>query len=367
KPNLEIHSIFNGFTEIDKFLVGFDRNNIIFEINNQNIKGWVKDIDYCNSSSVSITWQPKTCYINALKVSDSKKINSLFFHLFDLIGDSEFFLEWNNWKLNFNLNEIEPPLQKKSRRNLFIGCLTTCGNTNFSIKDANNFLHALTYFFSFCMGRWCNPFSQIGFNRKDVEIWKVWSTPKTEYKYVDSWINNDYCHEQYKELFPLFMDAWSNETLRETLKITIYWYITANTIPEIEAKVILMQSALERLSYDYIVIYRKLITDKGFENLKPASEKIRLLFTLTNSKINIPSELNNLINLKKYSDSPHVITDIRNSVIHPKQKSQISSIHIEECADMIIWYYELTLLNILGYKGKYQNRLQSYVNYNDMP
>ncbi len=81
----------------------------------------------------------------------------------------------------------------------------------------------------------------------------------------------------------------------------------------------------------------------------------------------MPAELPQLKNLGKFENSPHAITNIRNSIIHPKQKADISSQYVTECSDLAIWCYEILILKILDYEGKYQNRLQTHVNYMNIP
>lgn len=81
----------------------------------------------------------------------------------------------------------------------------------------------------------------------------------------------------------------------------------------------------------------------------------------------IPGKLTAVFNYKATTkelskmDGPEFFTQIRNSIVHGqadqrKKLSQIPETVLREILDMSIWYVEVILLNILNYKGIYQNR-----------
>jgi hypothetical protein len=176
-----------------------------------------------------------------------------------------------------------------------------------------------------------------------------------------SWVN-PHNNKQLPELFPLFMEKYLNGTWRKIFHDIIYWYLNSNQSSRgTDVGIILAQSAIELLSYEYSVNFRKLKTRKEFKDLW-ASHKFRLLFSSLNIPIDIPICLSNMQKLAKqlnYLDSPHVLTEVRNSLVHPDKKIQqkLDQI-IFEAWNLGLWYLEMAVLGICGYNGKIRNRFK---------
>ncbi|MDQ3017740.1 MAG: hypothetical protein M3R25_13600, partial [Bacteroidota bacterium] len=98
------------------------------------------------------------------------------------------------------------------------------------------------------------------------------------------------------------MKVWANDDWRGALREIIYWYLNANfPFRGNEAGIILTQAAIERLSYEYAVKDKRLVTADGFKNLW-ASDKFRLLFSYLRIPLDIPlatSELKKLAQNQK--------------------------------------------------------------------
>lgn len=156
---------------------------------------------------------------------------------------------------------------------------------------------------------------------------------------------------------------WDNEHWREAIQEVIYWYLNSNHSRRgIDAGIVLTQTAIERFSYEYAVRDRKLIETNGFKDLR-ASDKFRLLFSSLNIPIAIPGCLSEMTRLRKqfnWLDSPHALTEMRNSLVHPehKRRGQYADAYFEAWK-LGLWYLELALLRICGYTGSYGNRLLS--------
>jgi hypothetical protein len=157
------------------------------------------------------------------------------------------------------------------------------------------------------------------------------------------------------------MTRWNDEDWREALNEVLYWYMHSNhSSGGIDAGIILTQAAIERFSYEYAVEDRKLIEAHGFKDLR-ASDKFRLLFSSLDIPIDIPSSLTEMTRLAKqytWLDSPHALTEMRNSLVHPEhtRRGQYSDA-LFEAWNLGLWYLELALLRICGYSGSYSNRL----------
>ena len=205
-----------------------------------------------------------------------------------------------------------------------IGCLEKPDCTSFYAKDAVDCLEALRFFLSFAKGGWCEPICPVGFDSSDKRAWESLSSPREPWHTLLSWFD-PHNSSQLATLYPGFMKRWANDDWHEALHEVIYWYLNANRSSRgIDAGIILTQAAIERLSYEFSVKERKLITAKGFKDLW-ASDKFRLLFSSLGMPLDIPAETPDMQRLAVNSqinwlDAPHALTDIRNSLVHPEHK-----------------------------------------------
>lgn len=163
-------------------------------------------------------------------------------------------------------------------------------------------------------------------------------------------------------LFPEFIKKWRSSDWSEAFHEVIYWYLNANFSSRgIDAGIILTQAAIERLSFEYAVKSKKLVTVNGFKALW-ASDKFRLLFSSLDIPILIPQDTPAIEALSKqfnWVDAPHALTEIRNSLVHPehKRRGQFDDAYYEAW-NLGLWYLEMGLLAICGYSGTYGNRLR---------
>lgn len=250
-----------------------------------------------------------------------------------------------------------------------VGCLRKEDGSSFDGKTAEEMLTALRFFLSFSKGMWCNPCPAVGFDDKENRVWEAWSSPQGHWAEPSSWFDPHHC-DQLVSLFPGFLAKWENKSWQEALREVIYWYLSSNcsTLGRgigIDAGIILTQAAIERLSFEYAVRYKRLIEAEGFKKLK-ASDKFRLLFSSLDIPIDIPASLPELQKLaKKFNslDAPQTITEVRNTLVHPehKRRGQFDKVFFPVW-NLSQWYLELALLKICDYSGTYSNRLiQRYV------
>lgn len=354
----------------------------VLELKNHElqIKGTPKTI-----RGSSIVWFPYSYSIIGVG-NDSTEIHHLVFHLFNfkkIFGTSQSVekrgtkhhsikhvnLEANNWIVELrSLAESEDNFNKLEDEGGYglthIGSLKKIDQTPFSGKDATDMLNMLSFFFSFAKGAWCKPICAIGFDSLGNRVWESWSSPTELWFSPQSWFD-ELNPKQIEDLFPCFLNRLTNENWLDAFNEVIYWYFSANNSSmtiQPEPGIILTQTALERLSFEYAVKERRLIEAGGFKDLR-ASDKFRLLF----SSLDIPIEISgNTPELKKLAkqfnwlDTPHAMTEIRNSLVHPehKRRGQFNSA-LFETWNLSLWYLELALLRLCGYSGTYRNRLSA--------
>lgn len=228
----------------------------------------------------------------------------------------------------------------------------------FDIKQLDDLKEDLFYFFSFTRGFWTEPFFEIGYDKKGKKVWENFSLPRTDkWQMVSSWF--DFFHPEILNNFWItFRKKLQNQIWEEPLKRAIRLYISANQkAGKEEGSIILAQTAHEMLSWTKFVSENGLSQD-GFRKLH-ASDKLKLIL----SEAKIPFETPSLLKfLTNQADGCKAITEIRNKLVHPEPKhiQALQNIGVSEMQDAYIltmWYLELTLLYLLGYKGKYANRL----------
>lgn len=117
-------------------------------------------------------------------------------------------------------------------------------------------------------------------------------------------------------------------------------------------------SALETISWMRLVHENEWLTVGGFEKLA-ASDKLRLLLKFCSIDIKIPHSLKELANEagQQKMDCPEIIQWVRNRVVHPDKKNQLTNQLKGEACEAAIWYLELALLHLFKYEGNYRNRV----------
>lgn len=160
-------------------------------------------------------------------------------------------------------------------------------------------------------------------------------------------------------LFAGFLDKWSDAAWNEGLRTTLAWYVAANApgTPN-EARILLCQIALEVLA-----------SLQGFEN-GDAHERIRDLLNALGIPVAVPSRLGALacytaqVGLGEPSqprDASTCLTQLRNKFEHPTAKhrqhlGKVDGLVRHQAAQCGLELFELSMLAILGYRGKYVRR-----------
>ena len=165
------------------------------------------------------------------------------------------------------------------------------------------------------------------------------------------------------EVFPKFCVLWRDSTWQPTLQAALYWYLAANdrgTGIGVDAGIILAQTALERLAWTYCIQHRKMVSEEAFSPRKglSAANKLRLLASALEIPVEVPSQMTAL-NAKrgsKWNDMPHAITDIRNSLVHPNEKTSLPNGSYFEAWQLSTWLLDLAFLRLCGHDGSYSNR-----------
>lgn len=360
-------------------------DDISFALNNKEVSGLIGRID-SNRDPVELTIVPKKSPVSLIKTDNQKVKNTekTIFHLFNFprfIGrktrietsSSVHFLnyiELKNSEWETVIHELASTkdafdkIKKKGGLQLtYIAELRTSNNEEYSYENYREQIKLISAFLSFVQGFWFWPVCSTGLDKNNSVLWREWSSPNSASTPAYSWfcIHNA---GQAEQLFPLFSELWNTSIdWKDTLKTSIYWYTQASLGGKgmgIDSSIILAQSALERLAYHYLVNHKKSISDKGFNDLR-ASDRFRLFFSSLNMPLEIPDytpRIKSNASKLNWVDAPHALTFIRNSLVHPKikNKTELQGCYIDGWK-MILWYLELSILALCGYRGTYSNRL----------
>lgn len=360
----------------------FDAIEPSFFFNGQKIDGF-RGRWKANSDGLEMDWHPE---FEPVVLCDMQPKNSVaaIFHLFNFpdfrggqyqevapLGCALLVLESEGWKISLQELPEDATREAWDRIKNESGCFLTHvvkmerkDGELFSGEDAQEQCFLLDNFLSFVNGGRCWPVCGVGLDASGGTTWKTFASPRSV-RPPYSWFN-PFKASQAELLFPLFAKRWQqSEEWKDCLRSAIYWYLQANTSggsPSIDAAIILAQSALERLAYHYLVVDRKMISGKGFDDLR-ASDRLRMLFSvcgipneITDATPNICRSNGTFKKDAKWMDAPHAITDIRNSLVHPVSKKKVHDCYVDAWK-LSLWYLELSVLALCGYDDTYTSRL----------
>ena len=382
RASIHLYGKFHGVpaTDILKLATG-QRSVSSFFINDREVEGFFLNIGGdIDAEELIIKWYPKSEPINVIGC-DVTQMTRVVFHLFnfvELIGtrrSSERGKTIEHVDLSFDKWKVELKSFPETRDSLktliaeggysltHVGCVEKVDCTTFSGKESYEQLNALRAFFSFAKGVSCKPICAVGLDAFGERVWESWSSPTEPWHQPPCWFEPHHS-SQLMTLFQGFMRRWENDEWREALDEAIYWYLNANQSSRgIDAGIILTQAAIERLSYEFSVKYKRLFTVNAFKALW-ASDKFRLLFSSLGIPLDIPADTPELRQLAtntemNWIDAPHAVTEIRNSLVHPehKRRSRLERAYYDGWK-LGLWYLELAILAICGYSGTYANRLK---------
>lgn len=242
----------------------------------------------------------------------------------------------------------------------------------FTLTDAVGILDALYYYFSFARGIWCGPLLPIAFDA-GIKKWSRWEPPPRigGWRERRSWFPKLDLRvvQPLSDAFSGFMRLWHDDLWHDPINSAIHWYIEANTdAGGVEGGIVLVQTALELLSWVYLVedTTSKVMSANKFNEVS-AEERIASLLQSLSIPTELPEELLALTSaatVLQAKDGVGALVSLRNAIVHPKKSKRlkVSQVGIPariEALTVGLWYLELALLRLIGYNGLYWSRLRS--------
>jgi hypothetical protein len=335
----------------------------------------------------SISWESSREPFTVLGDS-STDIDNMIFHLFNCpilsqlngtqpIGKkgwtsiSVITLKWKSWVIEFKSvpshNKVRQHIKEEGGFGLtHVGFIKKDNDGSFTNAEVHTLIYGFSRFMDFVVGRTCHPCLCTGY-KKGQKVYEEWGAnfsswgPETWATGLSgSWKPS----ETLEVLFPLFMDLFCEKDTQKALNEVILWYLSTTEPgrPMIDQIIILLQAGIERLSYEYTVNYKKLMSKRKFDK-SSASDNFRTLFSSLGIPLEIPKELNRLIQQAErlnWENASHALTGIRNIMVHPdpKKKSQLDNDVYYDVWRLGIEYLELSILAFCGYSGKYCSRIK---------
>lgn len=252
-----------------------------------------------------------------------------------------------------------------------VGSIQLEDNRPFALSDAVDILNALYYYFSFARGAWCGPLLPVAFEA-GVKKWSRWEPPRVrEWRERRSWFPElDYGVVQpLSDAFSGFIRLWDDSLWREPIMNAVHWYIEANTnAGGVEGGIVLVQTALELLSWVYLVEDNasKVMSGNKFNEVG-AEKRITSLLESLSIPIQLPKQFLDLasaVTTLEAKDGVGALVSLRNAIVHPKKgkRQKVTQVGVSariEALTVGLWYLELVLLRLVGYNGVYWSRVRS--------
>jgi hypothetical protein len=165
------------------------------------------------------------------------------------------------------------------------------------------------------------------------------------------------------ELLTAFATSWGE--LGSSIPTALSFYLEASTSAAPETSIVVGAAGLDLVSWLALVERGPGLSADAFDRLWQ-SDRIRLLLDAAATPREIPAELPNLgthAANQNWIDGPHAIAELRNAIVHPKKWMQAGSapegVRVE-AKRLLLWYFDLALLRLVGYSGAYVPHLAAF-------
>lgn len=233
--------------------------------------------------------------------------------------------------------------------------------SSFTANEAHEELQLLCSFLSFCHGYWVSTALTLGIAEDGTVAMEEWGTHLVSpWHRGKNWLD-EHNGDCIAELYPLFVKRMKNPDWREAIEQSIYWNARSEmSFVGPDGGCILLQTVLERLAWQVLVIDKRSLSEDGFSKL-PAADQLRLLLSTSSIPLEIPQHLTDLQKTAKernWSDGPQAFVTVRNRLVHPPKAKMRrgKSWPYYEAYLLGKWYLDLVILSACQYKGLYANR-----------
>jgi len=251
------------------------------------------------------------------------------------------------------------------------GRMERIDGAEYTADVAIDMLHGFFKYLSFVRGIEAKPVLPTGFNATGGICWEWLVPPARAYSTAHS-LFDSHAGKYIENFCPLFLQNWFDPKWRQALGESVSWYLECNS-PTLNktGAIVLIQAALERLSFFYLVECTQSVSRNSFRR-RTAGENVAAFLRAIDIPIEIPvvcDALADLASANEYEHSPHAITSIRNQYVHPRANRNFTGLQVYDASNLAMWLVEMAILKLCGYEGKYSTRLESQWigQYKDVP
>ncbi len=271
-------------------------------------------------------------------------------------------LSWGEWEIKIipaeGLKQIENELHTFGGYAVtHLVLISRERKRKFNLEEFQPVWDGLYHFLSFANGGWATPVLPVGYNEKCEVVFQQLQ-PRITSMWCDStrnWFDGNK-YNVLESLFPGFMSLIVDPIWGRELRAVIYWYVNSErSLPSLDTTIILAQSALELLSWQYLVIGKKVLSEKEYKKNR-AAENIRRVLNEEEIDAKIPSICNDLLLRFPADDGPFALTELRNDIVHPVLKKPLNNDEMNQIWDLSMYYIERIILNLCGYYGPINHR-----------
>lgn len=202
-----------------------------------------------------------------------------------------------------------------------------------------------------------------GFGDSGLPVWRDWRETVIDPASLRlSWFERRY-PSGLMQLLSAFATVWAD--LGSFISTALSFYLEASTSRSPEASIVVGSAALDLVSWLTLVERGPRLSADAFDRLW-LSDRLRLILDAAGAPSEIPPELPNLSThalREKWVDGPHTVTELRNAIVHPKKWMRAGStpvpVHVE-AKRLLLWYFDLALLKLVGYNGEYVPHLAAF-------
>ena len=240
-----------------------------------------------------------------------------------------------------------------------IGLLVREDGADFTPDEAIEVMNALRYTLSFAVGRWVAPILPVGFDPAGEAVWTVWQRGELVHPYHRGGheLADIVSPAHIPDLFTAFTEVWADDFRRDVLCRAVNYYIEACDPNPCELAVSAAQSALEMLAY-LMLVEEGTMSKTKFKDAGSAGRK-RSLLDSCSIEAAYPA---NLTLLEKtgtdlqYGDAVKLLTEMRNTVIHPSKENESFSVEVwSEAWLLSLRHLLLAILSYVRYNGTYRD------------
>ena len=241
--------------------------------------------------------------------------------------------------------------------------LTRTDGAVFDSNEASDVLDLFHAASSFAAGRRTTPVLVRGIEANGQSTWREWGTRSVDPNLatIDTWFDR-YHGQALADFIPGAYRLWKDTAWKDTIRCAIDWYVRAAGLAAAPGSgLILLQAALQLLSWQTVVQHRRSLSAEGFQGLS-AADQIRLLMEPCQIPTGLPPGLKRLKlaaeeQKRNGLDGPEAIARMRSRLVHPSPAEELP---VADGFQLAAWYVELALLKLFGFNGKYSNRTRGY-------